>query len=110
MSIENRLAAKKRSQKARRRAAVNKAVKILLTILIPLVVVGAIVGIYLNYQSKKIEYSKYVTADGSIDGVTAKDYLSVLADYKNMDITLSDYEPTEEEVEEEIEDLYEDVQ
>ncbi len=110
MSIENRLAAKKRSQKARRRASVNKAVKILLTILIPLVVVGAIVGIYLNYQSKKIEYSKYVTADGSIDGVTAKDYLSVLADYKNMDITLSDYEPTEEEVEEEIEDLYEDVQ
>ncbi len=110
MSIENRLAAKKRSQKARKRATVKKIVKIFLAVLIPVLVIGAVVGIFLNYQSKKIEYSKYVTADGNIEDVTAKDYLSELADYKNMGIKLSDYEPTEEEIQKEIKSLYDAVE
>lgn len=110
MSIENRLAAKKRSQKARQRATVKKVVKIVLAVLIPVIIIGAVVGIYLNYQSKKIEYSKYVTADGSIEDVNAKDYLSELADYKNMDIKLSDYEPSEEDVEKELQSLYDAVE
>lgn len=106
MSIENRLAAKKRSQKARQRATVKKVVKVVLAVLIPVIIVGAVVGIYLNYQSKKIEYSKYVTEDGSIEDVNAKDYLSELADYKNMGIKLSDYEPSEEDIEKELQSLY----
>lgn len=110
MSIENRLAAKKRSQKARQRATVKKVVKIVLAVLIPVIIIGAVVGIYLNYQSKKIEYSKYVTADGSIEDVNAKDYLSELADYKNMGIKLSDYEPSEEDIEKELKSLYDAVE
>ncbi len=109
MSIENRLAAKKRSQKARKKAAVAKAVKITLAILIPVLVIAVCLGIYFSYQSKKIEYSKYLTADGKIKNVTAKDCLSALADYNNLGIKLSDYEPTEQEIRKAVKSQYETI-
>lgn len=106
MSIESRLAAKKRSQQARKREKMGKIMKVVAIIVALCIIVGAVFGVYWNIQSKKIEYSKYVTADGNIVDVDPKDYIT-LVDYSKMDISLDDYKPTDDELKEYMEDLME---
>lgn len=106
MSIESRLAAKKRSQQARKREKMGKIMKVVAIIVLLCIIVGAVFGVYWNIQSKKIEYSKYVTADGNIVDVNPKDYIT-LVDYYKMDITMDDYKPTDDALKEYMEELME---
>ena len=98
MSIEKRLAAKNKIKKNRTR----RKVKLVLAIVIPVVIVAAIIiGIW-QAQLNKENYTRYITDDGNIKNVDPKDYIT-LADYKNMGITLADYEPSEEDITAEVE-------
>ncbi len=106
MSIESRLAAKKRSQQARKKEKMGKIMKVVAIIVALCIIVGAVYGVYWNIQSKKIEYSKYVTADGNIVDVNPKDYIT-LVDYSKMDITMDKYKPTDAELEEYMKTLME---
>ncbi len=109
MSIESRLAAKKRSEQARKKEKIGKVMKVVAVIVVICIIAGAVFGVYWNIQSKKIEYSKYVTDDGNIVDVDPKDYIT-LVDYKAMDITLKDYEPTDKELTEYIEKLMDEAE
>lgn len=97
MSIENRLAAKKRSQQAKAKRTRNKILKIVGICLIPIIV--CIIGylIFMGVVEKNASPSAYLNADGTIDAKPAKNYVT-LADYKNISVNREDYLPTETEV------------
>ncbi len=109
MSIEKRLAAKKRSEQARKKEKMGKIMKIVAIVVAICILAGAVYGVYYAIQSSKTEYSKYVTEDGNIMGVNPKDYIT-LVDYSKMDISLKDYEPTEKELNEHMEKLMDEAE
>ena len=69
MSIESRLAAKKRSAKARSKARAKAAFDLGLIILIPVAVLVIVFLVMNHIKSKVNDYSKYLTSEGNI-----KDY------------------------------------
>ena len=92
MSIERRLAAKERSRKARRKAAVKKWTAILI---VPVLLLCVLIG-YLIYKSvTTVNYSKYIAKDGTIQGVVAKECFS---EFPNLDDITVDCEPTDDEI------------
>ncbi|MBO4323819.1 MAG: hypothetical protein J5845_00280 [Lachnospiraceae bacterium] len=96
MSVERRLAAKERARKARRKAATKKAAAILFLPVLALIIV-AIVLIYKKVT--KLDYSKYITEDGKIEGRAAKDYFMEfpnMAEYKQEPAEITDEEIQEE--------------
>lgn len=109
MSIEKRLAAKKRSEQARKKEKMGKLMKIVAIVVAVCILAGAVYGVYYAIQSSKTEYSKYVTEDGNIMGVDPKEYVT-LVDYSKMDISLKDYEPTEKELNEHMEKLMDEAE
>ena len=101
MSIENRLAAKKRSAKARKRAKMKSAIELGLIILIPVVILLIVLLIYNNIKSKEKNYSKYLTSEGVIEGYNALDSVT-LPDFKDLGIKYDDYAPTNAQVDAQI--------
>lgn len=98
MSIEKRLAAKKKIQKSKKR----RVVKLVLAIVIPVVIIAAVaIGIW-QAQLNKVNYERYITDEGTIKNVDPKDYIT-LANYKDMGITLADYQPSDDDITAEVE-------
>lgn len=92
MSIERRLAAKERSRKARTKATVKKWAAILC---LPVLAVIILSG-YLIYKSvTTVNYSKYISKDGTIQGVSPRECFS---EFPNLDDVVIDIEPTDDEV------------
>jgi len=98
MSIENRLAAKKRSEKARRRAKTKSAIELALIVLIPVAVLLIVFFVMNHIKSQIKDYSKGFAEDGSIEGYSVKDHV-VLPDLDTMTINYDTFKPTDDEVE-----------
>ena len=67
MSIESRLAAKKRSAKARSKARAKAAFDLGLIILIPVAVLVIVFLVMNHIKSKVNEYSKNLTSEGNVN-------------------------------------------
>ena len=98
MSIENRLAAKKRSAKARRNAKIKSAVELGVIILIPVIILIVVLVIYNNSIP---QYSRYLDKEGNIKGYNVSKNVD-LADLDAMGITYDKYLPTDAEIEDRI--------
>lgn len=98
MSIENRLAAKKRSAQARRNAKIKSALELGVIILIP---VAILVIVLLIWRSSIPRYSRGLDSKGSIKRYSLSDNV-VLADLDNMGIEYDKYKPTDAEVDAEM--------
>jgi trigger factor len=98
MSIENRLAAKKRAKQAKRKRTRKTIYKVIGICLIPVIICLIAYAVLLNRIEKNAGSDKYINADGTIDGRSAKSYVTMV-DYKNITINREDYLPTESEVE-----------
>lgn len=88
MSVERRLAAKERARKARKKAATKKAAAILF---LPVLILFIVAIVLIYKKVTKIDYSKYITEDGKIEGRAAKDYF---LEFPNM----AEYKPEVTEV------------
>ncbi|MBR5713123.1 MAG: hypothetical protein IKX54_05960 [Lachnospiraceae bacterium] len=98
MSIESRLAAKKRSLKARKKAKIKSAMELALIILIPVVIL-VVVFLVLDYMQSKInDYSKYITKQGTIEDYDISKEIT-LPDLDNMGITYDTFLPTDTAIE-----------
>lgn len=95
MSIENRLAAKKRSAKARRNAKLKAAAELGVIILIPVIILIVVLVIYNNSIP---QYSRYLDKEGNIKGYSVSKQVE-LADLDATGITYEKYLPTDEELE-----------
>ncbi|MBO4627160.1 MAG: hypothetical protein J5645_04235 [Lachnospiraceae bacterium] len=103
MSIENRLAAKKRSAKARKKAKVKAAVDLALIILIPVVVLVIVFIVINNIKSQEIDYSKHLTADGYVEGYDlSKEVTLPELTYEAMNIKYEDFAPESQGIEDQI--------
>lgn len=97
MSIENRLAAKKRSKQARARRIRNRVFKIIGICMIPVIIALIGYAVLLNRIEKNAASDSYINSDGTIDAKAAKNYVT-MCDYKNITISREDNLPTESEV------------
>ncbi|MBQ6104591.1 MAG: hypothetical protein IJL03_01450 [Lachnospiraceae bacterium] len=86
MSVERRLAAKERARKARRRATTKKAATILF---IPVLVLVIVATILIVKQIKKLDYSKYLSEDGKIEGRAAADYFLDYPDLNTFQVDIT---------------------
>lgn len=95
MSIESRLAAKKRSQKARRNAKFKSALELGVIILIPVLILVVVLLVWYNSLPR---YSRMLDKEGNIKRYNIKEYVTV-ADLDAIPITYDKYKPTDLEVE-----------
>ncbi|MBP5489497.1 MAG: hypothetical protein J6Y10_02730, partial [Lachnospiraceae bacterium] len=98
MSIESRLAAKKRSQKARRNAKFKSALELGVIILIPVLILVVVLLVWYNSLPR---YSRMLDKEGNIKRYNIKEYVTV-ADLDAIPITYDKYKPTDLEVEKEM--------
>ena len=98
MSIENRLAAKKRSAQARRNAKLKAALELGVIILIPVDIL--IVVLLIWYNSIPV-YSRGLDDKGNIKRYNLADNVQ-LADLDGLTVTYEQYKPTDTEIEDEI--------
>lgn len=107
---QRRLEKKKENERAKQRARINKIITYSVIILL-IAGLAAIIGysVYRNVTKIKpsSDYSAYLTDDGLIKDVTAKDIVK-LADYKNITVPLSEIEYSDESVDNDIKTLLED--
>lgn len=101
MSNQKRELQKKRQQKAIKKA---KAKKSLISILIGVAalllvsVIGYIIYYKVVLMTNPIEnYSEGLAEDGTIEGIVAKDYVT-LGQYEGIEINYSEYAPTQEDI------------
>lgn len=105
MSSQKRELQKKRREKAIRKANAKKSLRNIL-IGLGILFLVALIGYFIYYKTVLItrpidNYSEGLTAEGTIEGVTAKDYVT-LCDYKSMEVAYSELAPTEEEIDTQI--------
>ena len=98
MSIENRLAAKKRSAQARRNAKLKAALERGVIILIPVAIL--IVVLLIWYNSIPV-YSRGLDDKGNIKRYNLASNVQ-LADLDGLTVTYEQYKPTDTEIEDEI--------
>lgn len=86
-----------RQQNARKEQKRSKRLRVLFSILIPVLLVVLIVSIVLYVDSTRLEYGRYLHADGTIDleGIPEAPFL----DYSAMQFSRADLLPTDDEVE-----------
>ncbi len=78
----------------------QKAAATFWKIFIPLLIIGGIVaGVYF-YQQSKLDYSRYLNADGRIKGVKASDYVTV--NDENISFSKADLLPDDADIDSEI--------
>lgn len=97
MSIENRLAAKKRAEQAKAKRNRNKVLKIVGICLIPVLVCVLGYFVMLGVLKNTAKSDSFLNEDGTIKGKAAKEYVT-LCDYKNIEVDREEYLPTETEV------------
>jgi FKBP-type peptidyl-prolyl cis-trans isomerase (trigger factor) len=103
MSIESRLAAKKRSAKARKKAKAKAALDLALIILIPVVVLVIVFIVVNNIKSKINDYSKCLTADGYVEDYNlSKEVTLPELTYEAMNIKYEDFAPESQNIEDQI--------
>lgn len=92
---------KRLAQEAARKAQrKQKAMATFWAIFIPLVIVLAIVAAVLYYKSLQVDYEKYLADDGSIQGITASDYIT--GSYEDMLIDSEAIAPDQDSIEDDI--------
>ena len=98
MSIENRLAAKKRAQEARKKATLRKWGVAIVLIAIA-VIVGVVFGIraIVKYNKNHVNFDKYVTEDGLIRDCVAAECVKNIPDLNTIPVDHAAV-PTEEEI------------
>lgn len=101
MSIENRLAAKKRAKQAKSRRIRNKILKVVAICLIPIIICVVGYFIFMSRLEKNVDNSSYINANGKIKARAAGNYATV-CDYRNISVNRDDYLPTESEVQAQI--------
>ncbi len=101
MSIESRLAAKKRSAKARKKAKAKAAFDLALIILIPVAILAIVFGVLSVIRSKITDYSKYLTDEGYVEDYDLAKEVSI-PDISKWDVTYETFKPTETELTEAI--------
>lgn len=86
---------------ARAKQKKKKAISVMWSILIPVVIVGLIVGIALLYKSSQLDYGKYLNADGTIQSGAAD------INYQAMSFSKAELLPSDETVENDISSVLE---
>ena len=107
LSKQRKIQRAKDLKKHKKDAAVNKAVGIIVSVVLiagVLALFGAGISRMLTKVTANSSYSAQLNADGTIYNVTASDYVE-LCDYKNITIPYEDIAYTDEQMEEAIETL-----
>ena len=94
MSIESRLAAKKRSAKARSKARAKAAFDLGLIILIPVAVLVIVFLVMNHIKSKVNDYSKYLTSEGTIKDYDISKEVTI-PDLSTLPVKYDDFKPTD---------------
>lgn len=94
MSIESRLAAKKRSAKARSKARAKAAFDLGLIILIPVAVLVIVFLVMNHIKSKVNDYSKYLTSEGNIKDYDISKEVTI-PDLSTLPVKYDDFKPTD---------------
>lgn len=110
MSSQKREFQKKKRERAIRKANAKKSFRNIL-IGLGILFLIALIGYLIYYKTVLItqpieNYSEGLTVEGMIEGVTAKDYVT-LCDYRNMEVIYSELAPTEEEIDSQIDSMLE---
>lgn len=110
MSSQKRELQKQKKAKAIRKANAKKSIRNIL-IGVGILLLVALIGYIIYYKTVLItqpieNYSEGLTAEGTIDGVTAKDYVT-LCDYQSMEVAYSELAPTQDEIDSQINSVLE---
>ncbi|MDE6744302.1 MAG: hypothetical protein K2J95_10535 [Lachnospiraceae bacterium] len=92
-------------ENARKEQQRKKALSNLIAILIPVTIILVICLVYFMYQSRQLNYGKYLTEEGLISNVDPADYIQF--DYKNLSYNRADLLPDDATVEADIASLCE---
>lgn len=104
MSIERRMAAKKRAKQAKAKRTRKKIFAVVGVLLLLAAIAGITYAVIINRIEKNAASDKYINADGTIDAKAATHYVTV-GDYKNISVNRDDYLPTESEVQTQVDNL-----
>lgn len=92
-------------ENARKEQQRKKALANLIAVLIPVTIILVICLVYFLYQSRQLNYGKYLTEEGLISNVDPADYIRF--DYKNLSYNRADLLPDDATVEADIASLCE---
>ena len=92
-------------ENARKEQQRKKALANLVAVLIPVTVILLICIVYFMYQSRQLNYGKYLTEEGLISDINAADYIQF--DYKSLSYNRADLLPDDETIEADIESICE---
>lgn len=87
-------------ENARKEQQRKKALANLIAILIPVTIILVICLVYFMYQSRQLNYGKYLTEEGLISDVDPADY--ILFDYKNLSYNRAELLPDDATIDAEI--------
>ncbi len=87
-------------ENARKEQQRKKALANLIAVLIPVAIILVIGLVYLMYQSKQLNYGKYLTEEGLISDINPADYVQF--DYKSLSYNRADLLPDDATVEADI--------
>ncbi len=104
MSIENRMAAKKRAKQAKAKRTRRKIFAAIGICLIPIVICLIAYFIVIGQIEKKAANDRYLKEDGTIKAGEATKYIT-LPDYKSISVNVQDYIPTASTVQSTIDSL-----
>ncbi len=104
MSIERRMAAKKRAKQAKAKRTRKKIFAVVGVLLLLAAIAGITYAVIINRIEKNAANDRYLNADGTIDAKAATHYVTV-GDYKNISVNRDDYLPTESEVQKQVDSL-----
>lgn len=90
-------------ENARKEQQRKKTISNLIAILIPVTIIVLICLVYFMYQSRQLNYGKYLTEEGLISGVEPADYIQF--DYKSLSYNRADLLPDDATVEADIASL-----
>lgn len=90
-------------ENARKKQKRKKTISNLIAILIPVTIIVLICLVYFMYQSRQLNYGKYLTEEGLISGVDPADYIQF--DYKSLSYNRADLLPEDATVEADIASL-----
>lgn len=92
-------------ENARKEQQRKKALANLIAVLVPVTVILLICIVYFMYQSRQLNYGKYLTEEGLISDINAADYIRF--DYKSLSYNRADLLPDDETIEADIESICE---
>ncbi len=95
-SKQKRMEIEKQRKEQKRKKVVSKTI----AILIPSLIVIAIVVAVVMYNQSKLDYSRYLTDEGTIKGINIDDHVHV--DYENITLSKADLLPSDQTVEDDI--------